>query len=106
MKDCIFCKIIGKKVPAEIVKESENLIVIKDAHPKAETHLLIIPKKHVRDITGLDELTWVEIKKLAMALVKEKGMKDFRIVHNAGNAAAVPHMHVHLLGEVEESREI
>jgi len=104
--DCIFCKIVNRFVPSEIVNESDNLIVIKDIHPKASVHLLLVPKKHVRDITGLDEATWLEIKKMVLLLAKEKGLKNFRIVHNAGEAALISHMHMHFLAEISVDREI
>lgn len=51
----IFTKIIEKKIPSEIIYEQENIIVIKDIHPKAKTHLLIIPKKEIPTINDLDE---------------------------------------------------
>lgn len=106
MDDCIFCKIVSRSVPSEIVNESNNLIVIKDIHPKASVHLLLISKKHVRDIIGLDEATWLEMKKMVLLLAKDRGLKNFRIVHNAGEAALVPHMHIHFLAEISADREI
>ena len=48
--DCIFCKIIARELPAKIVEENDSVIVIQDIHPKAPTHLLIIPKKHLVDL--------------------------------------------------------
>ncbi|KKT56857.1 MAG: Protein Kinase C [Candidatus Amesbacteria bacterium GW2011_GWA1_44_24] len=106
MDDCIFCKIIKKEAPGKIELENDNLIVIKDIHPKASVHLLLIPKKHVRDITDLDEITWLEIKKMVLLLAKDGGLKNFRIVHNAGGAALVSHMHIHFLAEISTDREI
>lgn len=106
MDDCIFCKIVSRFVPLEIVNESDNLIVIKDIHPKASVHLLLISKKHVRDIIGLDEATWLEMKKMVLLLAKDRRLKNFRIVHNAGEAALVPHMHIHFLAEIPADREL
>jgi len=104
--DCIFCKIIKREIPAEIVKETEQLIIFKDKYPKAPVHLLLVPKKHYKDITESDGAIWSEIREVAISLAKEKGTKSFRLVHNAGNAAVVSHMHVHFLGEVAADREV
>lgn len=106
MKDCIFCNIISGEVPAEIEKESEKIVVFKDKFPKAPVHLLLVPKKHYRDITEADGDIWEEIRSLAVELAKEKKMTGFRLVHNAGAAAMVQHMHVHFLGEVLMEREL
>lgn len=104
--DCIFCKIVKKEIPAEIEKETENLLVFKDANPKAPIHLLIVPKKHIVDIREADDGVWIEIKKVAIELANEKQVSGFRITHNVGLAAMVKHMHVHFLGEVGVEREI
>ena len=101
MNDCIFCKIVEKQIPAEIEKETENILVFKNKFPKAPIHLLIVPKRHYKDITEADGAVWSEVRELANEIAKEKNLKGFRLVHNAGSAAVVPHMHVHLLGEVD-----
>lgn len=49
MKDCVFCKIIKKEIPSKFLYESEALIAIKDIKPAADVHLLIIPKKHIKN---------------------------------------------------------
>ena len=51
----LFTKIIQREIPAEIVYEQENIIVIKDINPEAKTHLLIIPKKEIETINDLEE---------------------------------------------------
>ena len=53
--DCLFCKIVEKKIPADIVYESEDIIAFKDIEPKAPIHCLIIPKKHISTINDIDE---------------------------------------------------
>jgi len=106
MDECVFCKIVEKKVPSQIEKETENLIVIKDINPAAPIHLLIVPKKHLRDITEDSGASWSAIGTMASSLAKEKGLNGFRLVHNAGDAAEVAHMHVHFLGEISKDRKI
>ena len=106
MQDCVFCKIIAKEVKAEIEKETENLLVFDDKLPKAPIHLLMVPKKHCRDITEADGEVWAEIRTVANEIAKEKNLRGFRLVHNAGEAAAVKHMHVHFLADVTKDREL
>lgn len=106
MTTCIFCKIVQRKAPAKIVKETEDLLVFKDIEPKAPIHLLMIPKKHVSDITQLEDSLWIKMKEMINLLAKEKDLDGFRLVHNAGKAAIIPHMHIHFLGKVSVEREI
>ena len=53
MTNCIFCKIINKEIPSEVVYEDEKTIVFKDIHPKAPIHLLVVPKEHLSTINDL-----------------------------------------------------
>lgn len=99
-KNCIFCKIINKQIPAEIIAQNENVLVIKDIAPKAPVHYLIIPKKHYADITQLPD----DEKKLAadlLLMAKELSTHhpSFRLVSNNGKAAGqeVFHIHIHFL---------
>lgn len=55
MDDCIFCKIINREIPAEIVYEDELVLAFKDIHPVTPIHILVIPKKHVESVLGLEE---------------------------------------------------
>jgi histidine triad (HIT) family protein len=99
----VFCKIIKKELPAEIIMENQKWLAIKDIHPQAPTHILIIPKKHFdfQDIQDseanlLGELI-IAAKKVAQKLKLEKG---FRLIINNGEHGGqlVPHLHIHLLG--------
>ena len=100
----IFSQIIERKLPAEIVWESETVIAIKDIQPKAPVHLLIIPKKEVPDLQSLQEedLTILqEVVKAAQILAKEFGIeKGYRLLTNCGvpSGQTVFHLHFHLLG--------
>ncbi len=97
MENCIFCKIAKKEAEAQIIKETDNLIVFPDINPQAETHLLIVPKKHLIDIRDASDSLWTEIKSVILQLAKERNSQGFRIVNNAGTSAMVKHMHVHFL---------
>ncbi len=106
MQDCIFCKIIKGEIPSRVEKETANLLAIHDTNPKAPIHLLIIPKKHINDLREDNGVNWAAIGKLAVKIAKEKGLSGFRLVHNAGDAAVVKHMHVHFLAGVTKDREV
>jgi histidine triad (HIT) family protein len=105
MTDCIFCKIVKKEIPAEIVYEDEDIIAFNDINPKAPLHILLIPKKHIADLTKLTENDKDLIGKLhlvAIKLAEEKGVaeKGFRLVNNCkeDGGQEVFHLHYHLLG--------
>lgn len=100
---CIFCNILARKVPAPILAETEDVFVIKDIHPKAPIHYLIIPKKHVVDVQslqGADIELMAKMAAMAQKLSQESSEhKDFRLVVNSGHAAGqrVFHLHMHYL---------
>jgi len=104
MSDCLFCKIIAGEIPSKKVYEDEHTFAFEDIDPKAPTHLLIVPKKHIR---GLKEATAEEAGILgrchltAARIAKERGIEEgYRTVLNVGpkSGQSVFHLHVHLLG--------
>jgi histidine triad (HIT) family protein len=104
MTDCLFCKIIAGEIPSKKVYEDEHTFAFEDIDPKAPTHLLIVPKKHIR---GLKEATTKEAEILgrchltAARIAKERGIEEgYRTVLNVGpkSGQSVFHLHVHLLG--------
>lgn len=103
MDDCIFCKIISKKISTIFIHESDKLVVFTDIHPKADLHLLIVPKKHIksfRDLDSNDAEMLSEVYETAARLVVENNLADnaYRLLVNGGKAQEVPHLHFHLLG--------
>lgn len=103
MEDCIFCQIVAKKIPAKFIFESDTIVAFPDINPSAETHILIVPKKHIpgmKDLTDSDGVLLSEVYSIANKLVKENNLEDnaYRIVVNGGKAQHVPHLHFHLLG--------
>lgn len=99
MEDCVFCRIVKGKEEAKVVKETENLVVIHDINPQAAVHLLIIPKKHIKDISKIDDELWSEIKNVAVGIGRERSPSGYRLLHNAGDAATIGHMQVHFLAD-------
>ena len=104
MADCIFCKIVSKEIPAEIVYEDDFVIAFKDLKPITPVHLLLVTKKHIPSLIDLTEED-VEIMgrlQLAARNIAEKlgfAAAGFRLVSNCGRDAEqiVPHIHYHLI---------
>lgn len=104
MQDCIFCKIVNKEIPAEIIYEDNQVLAFRDIKPAAPVHLLLIPKKHVETFFDLDQEDAEVIGQIQLAagrLARDMGLteKGFRLVSNCGKDAGqlVMHMHYHLL---------
>ena len=105
MTDCIFCKIIQKEIPATILFENNELIVIEDIKPQAPYHFLVIPKKHIETINqtaSQDEalLGQLILKARDIAATKALSESGYRLVFNInrGGGQDVYHIHLHLLG--------
>lgn len=105
MKDCLFCKIAAKTIPAKIVHEDADMVAFEDISPQAPVHLLLIPRKHVATLNEAGEedralLGGMMIE--ARRLAREKGIegRGYRIVVNtlAEAGQSVFHVHLHLLG--------
>lgn len=104
MEDCIFCKIIKKEIPSEIVYEDEEIIAFKDINPAAPIHILVIPKKHISSIIDMkkeDEAIIGRIYSVINKIAEDIGIKEkgFRVILNCGEDGGqeVKHIHFHLL---------
>jgi histidine triad (HIT) family protein len=102
---CIFCDIVNKKIPANIVFESDDVLAFEDISPQAPTHILVIPKKHIANILEIESNDVKLLGNLLEAvreLASKFGIKDrgFRVVTNTGDEGGqtVHHLHFHLLG--------
>lgn len=100
----IFGKIIKGELPSEKVFENERIVAIKDIHPQAPVHLLIIPKKEIQDlqsVTPQDMPLIAEVLEVAQKLAKKFNVENgYRLITNNGSEAGqvVFHLHFHLLG--------
>lgn len=113
MKDCIFCKIAQKEIPAKIVFEDDDVIAFHDRAPLAPVHILIIPKKHIESIADISvedaplmgQMIYAA-KKIAEDLkISEKGYKLlFRVGRHGGQE--VQHIHLHLIGGARLKEDI
>ncbi|ODN42777.1 histidine triad nucleotide-binding protein [Piscirickettsia litoralis] len=104
MSDCIFCKIINKELPADIIYEDDCMVVFKDIQPKAPVHVLVVPKKHIVSLAKLNSADQDVIAQMMMnlsAIAEKVGLSDgFRTIINTGKGGGqeVDHLHVHLIG--------
>lgn len=112
MKDCIFCKIGKKELPADIIYEDDKIVAFKDIHPKAPIHYLIIPKEHIVRIkefpAGFEELIGYMIL-TSRKIAAQQGFADgYKIVINVGREGGpVDHLHIHVLcGDYSRMKEL
>lgn len=102
--DCLFCKIISRQIPADIVYETPTTLAFRDIDPKAPAHLLVIPKEHQPDVVSLARSSpqaVVDLFEAVGAVAGQEGLQEgYRSVFNTGALAqqTVFHAHVHVLG--------
>lgn len=104
MPDCLFCRIAGREIPAQVVYEDEEVLGFRDIHPQAPVHVLFIPKVHVASLKDAEDGHAGLLGRLllaARATAEQFGLADgYRVVNNCGAGAGqtVFHLHFHLLG--------
>lgn len=103
-EDCLFCKIVRGEIPARIVHRDGEVVAFEDINPGAPTHVLVIPVRHLRDITDLaaegDLLSRLFTVGNEIARSRAVGESGYRMVFNVGPDAgqSVFHAHLHLIG--------
>lgn len=100
--DCLFCKIAAGEIPSEILHQDEQVVVFRDANPRAPTHVLAIPRRHIPSAAELSDADGELLAALFGALrrvAEDAGVHGYRIVTNVGADAgqSVFHLHLHLL---------
>ena len=105
MENCIFCKIINKEIPSTVVYENERVMAFNDIYPQAPVHVVIIPKKHIKDVSEINEENADYLKDIhfaanIVALKLGIAQSGFRLINNCGLdvGQTVFHLHYHLLG--------
>jgi histidine triad (HIT) family protein len=99
--DCLFCKIVAGEIPATKVYEDDHAFGFQDVNPQAETHVLLVPKKHYADLPELagDPDAAAALLAGIRDFARAAGLTDFRTVLNtgAGVGQTVFHVHAHVL---------
>jgi len=104
MEDCLFCKIISGEIPSTKVYEDEYTFAFRDINPQAPTHILVVPKQHIKSVGAIDgsnsDIAAKCLESVAKIARQEGLTNGFRVISNCGADAGqtVPHLHFHILG--------
>jgi len=107
--DCIFCKIARHEIPKEFSYEDKNVMAFSDINPIAPIHILVMPKKHIKDFTDLKNSSGLEkIRDVIQKIVKDQKLENrgYRIIVNGGGAQIIDHLHFHLTGPLGKKVEM
>jgi histidine triad (HIT) family protein len=104
-EECIFCRIVRGELATEFLAESDEAVAFRDLHPQAPTHVLVVTRRHYRDVTeiaGEDPSIAASLINLAVEVAQKDGVVEsgFRLLSNTGNDAGqtIHHLHFHVLG--------
>lgn len=101
--DCIFCKLVNKEIPTEIIYEDDYVFAFNDLEPQAPVHILFVPKNHIKSNNDVkdDDHIITQIFNAIRKVAKEKGFDQdgYRIVNNIGKdgGQSVHHLHFHVM---------
>ena len=98
--DCLFCTLVRE---GDHIARTEGFVAIKDIHPQAQTHLLVIPEHHIDTFRQIEQFSADEDKRMLdfiADVAAREGLTDYRVVVNAGEGAGqtIFHLHWHILG--------
>jgi histidine triad (HIT) family protein len=98
--DCLFCTLYRE---GDHVAKTEGFVAIRDIDPKAPTHLLVVPERHIESFREIAQLSADEDKRMLDFIAEvaaQSGLTDYRVVVNVGAAAGqtIFHLHWHILG--------
>ena len=100
---CLFCSVARGEIPADIVTERDDAVVFRDISPKAPSHLLVIPRRHVASLDDADDARELgSLLRLAADVARDEGLAEsgYRVVINTNDdgGQTVRHLHLHVLG--------
>jgi histidine triad (HIT) family protein len=103
--DCLFCRIVAGDIAATRVHADDLVIAIRDIAPRAPTHILVLPRRHIAsalELTDADSAVTGRLFAAAAGIARAEGIADagYRLVANVGRwgGQTVDHLHVHLMG--------
>ncbi len=99
---CLFCKIVNKEIPSNVILEDDDFLAFHDINPKAPIHILVIPKKHFDSFNDVNPDTMLKMTPFIQNVAKEVGIdkSGYRVITNIGENGGqeVQHLHFHVLG--------
>jgi histidine triad (HIT) family protein len=105
MSDCLFCRVIAREIPAQLIHDAPDLVAFKDINPQAPLHALVVPRRHIATLNDLqpdDDALVGSMFRMAAALARQHGFDErgYRTVFNCNREAgqSVFHIHLHVLG--------
>ena len=103
MDGCLFCKIIKKEHPADIVWETDDVVIFKDIRPAARVHLLVVPKRHLASVKDADDADQAMLGGLILAArdtARQENLTGYKLLFNVGRdgGQVIDHIHLHLMG--------
>lgn len=99
-KDCLFCKLVAGEIKTDRVVETGRVVAVVDVNPVAQTHIVIIPKKHIDSalsVSASDADDIIAMFEVAQKIIAQKKLSAFRLAFNGGSYQHIPHLHMHLL---------
>ena len=99
---CLFCKIINKEIPSNVILENENFLAFHDINPKAPIHILAIPKIHIDSFNEVSAEVMAGMSEFIKSVAKEVKIDKagYRVITNIGEDGGqeVKHLHFHIIG--------
>jgi len=98
--DCLFCRLVAE---GDHVHHAEGFVAIRDINPIAETHLLVLPERHVDTFADIAEFPDDEAARMLRFVAdtaKGAGLEGYRVLVNVGPSGGqtIFHLHWHVLG--------
>ena len=102
MADCIFCKLVSGEMATQFVYEGEKCVAFNDINPKAATHVLIVPKKHIDSVMTLEEEDRdivADMVYTAKKVAEKLNLEGYKLTFHVGEKGGqeIFHIHLHLL---------
>ncbi|MBY9010900.1 MAG: HIT family protein [Candidatus Lokiarchaeota archaeon] len=107
-EECIFCQIVEKKIPSQILFENDTNLAFLDIFPISKGHTIVIPKNHYNNLEDIPVIELADlykvVKNISSIIYKKLKIDGYNILQNNFAAAGqvINHFHVHLIPRSRE----